>query len=102
MQKETMINQIKKISNSNLRIFCNTSYSIKLFYILLSNAVNELSIDEIFNNLTLPKPKKSSVDSFIKILIAKDYVKKVQNKDKRKKTLVLTEKSLVEYRNLNL
>lgn len=42
------------------------------------------------------------MDSFIKILIAKDYVKKVQNKDKRKKTLVLTEKSLVEYRNLNL
>lgn len=96
-----MIKQIKKFGNSNLRIFCSTSYSIELFYILLSNAVDELSIDEIFNSLTLPKPKKSSVDSFIKILIAKDYVNKVQNKDKRK-TLVLTEKSLVEYRNLNL
>ena len=97
-----MINHIKKFSNSNLRIFCGTSYSIELFYILLSNAVDELSIDEIFNSLTLPKPKKSSVDSFIKVLIAKDYVKNEQNKDKRKKTLVLTEKSLIEYRNLNL
>ena len=93
---------LKAFGNSQLRIFCSTSYSIELFYTLLSNAVDELSIDELFNSLTLPKPKKSSVDSFIKVLIAKDYVKNVQNKDKRKKTLVLTEKSLVEYRNLNL
>ena len=97
-----MFIMLKAFGNSQLRIFCSTSYSIELFYILLSNAVDELSIDEIFNSLTLPKPKKSSVDSFIKVLIAKDYVKNVQNKDKRKKTLVLTEKSLVEYRNLNL
>ena len=97
-----MFIMLKAFGNSQLRIFCSTSYSIELFYTLLSNAVDELSIDELFNSLTLPKPKKSSVDSFIKVLIAKDYVKNVQNKDKRKKTLVLTEKSLVEYRNLNL
>ena len=100
MQKETMVNQIKKISNSNLRIFCNTSYSIELFYILLSNAVNELSIDEIFNNLTLPKPKKSSVDSFITILIAKGYLKAVKRKDRRKKILLLTDEALKIYQQI--
>ena len=97
-----MFNKLKAFGNSQLRIFCTQSYSIELFYILLSNKKNNFGVDEIFNKISLPKPKKSTFDAFMKFLIAKGFVESLQNKDKRKKTLVLTEKSLVEYRNLNL
>jgi len=96
-----MFIKLKTLGNSQLRIFCTQSYSIELFYILLSNKKNNFGVDEIFNNLSLPKPKKSTVDSFIKFLITKGFVESLQNNDKRKKTLILSNKSIIEYKKLN-
>ena len=95
-----MLNNILLFGNSKLRPFCNESYSIELFFILLSNKKNKLGIEEIYNKLTLPKPKQTSVDSYIKFLTDKGFVKQIDNVDKRKKTLVLSEKSILEFNKL--
>ena len=97
-----MIRFLKTFANSKLRLFCNESYSIELFFILFSNNKSKFGVDEIYNKITLPKPKKSTVDGFIKFLVVKGFVEIIQNKDKRKKTLVLTKKSIFEYEKLKL
>ena len=97
-----MIIYLRTFANSTLRLFCNESYSFELFFILLSNKKNKFGVDEIYNNITLPKPKKSTVDGFIKFLIIKGFVEIIENNDKRKKTLVLTNKSIIEYEKLKL
>lgn len=93
---------IKKFGNSNLRIFCNNSYSIELFFVLLTNNENNLGVEEIYNKITLPKPKQSTFNVYIKLLVDKNFIKVKHNIDKRKKTLILSDKSLIEYKKLEL
>ena len=77
-----MISFLKIFANSKLRLFCNESYSIELFFILLSNNKSKFGVDEIYNIISLPKPNKATFDTYIKFLICRSYVTSLQNNDK--------------------
>ena len=68
-----MLSIIISLSNSNLRPFLSTSYSLELYF-RLSEAKNGRGIEELYNSLCSPKPKQQSFDRFIKLLADKKLI----------------------------
>ena len=89
-----MLNLLNSLLQSKLRIFCSKSYSLELLFVLKLNNIHKKCIEEIYESLLSPKPKQPSFDAFIQLLIFKEFVIIEVNKDKRKKTVLLNQKSI--------
>jgi len=89
-----MLSIILSLSNSNLRPFLSTSYSLELYF-RLSEAKNGSGIEELYNSLCSPKPKQQSFDRFIKILDDKGLIEITIGSDKRTKNINLKTNSTV-------
>ena len=83
-----MLSIILSLSNSNLRPFLSTSYSLEL-YLRLSEAKNGRGIEELYNSLCSPKPKQQSFDRFIKLLKDRKLIDITVGRDKRTKIINL-------------
>jgi len=84
-----MLDDLRILLNSQLKIFFSKSYSLELMFLLHENKRHQKGIFEIYETICSPKPKQPSFDNFIQLLVLKNFVYLSTNKDKRKKTIQL-------------
>jgi DNA-binding MarR family transcriptional regulator len=87
-----MLDSLRKIAKSELRIFLNTSYSLEILYIFEEMHFIP-SIINLYDLIETPKPKKATFDAFIKRLITKGWIELVEGSDRRAKGLRLSNKA---------
>ena len=83
-----MLNLFKSMAESKLRPFLLHGYSFEL-YLLLRQSENGKGLEELYESLNAPKPKKQTFDRYIKFLVLKDLIEISDGEDKRKKIVNL-------------
>jgi DNA-binding PadR family transcriptional regulator len=96
-----MLNQIKNVSNSPLRIFLSTSYSLEIL-LVLAEVDTYQGLENLYNSLSSPKPKQPSFDVFIKRLLSEGWIVIEVGKDKRTKVISLSDKAWEVLQNLKI
>ena len=98
-----LLTSLKKIAQSELKIFLSYGYSLELLFILKDMHM-VVSITNLYDLIDAPKPKKATFDSFIRRLNAKGCLEFIETHDKRTKGIRLSEnvqKLLNELNGLN-
>ena len=77
-----MLDNLEILLNSELKIFFSKSYSLELLFVLHKNKKHQKGIHEIYETICSPKPRQPSFDSFIQLLVLKNFIFLSINKDK--------------------
>lgn len=88
-----LLESVRKLSESQLRIFLTHGYSLELLW-LLKNQENVGSLIEVYEALHSPKPRKQSFDAFIARLVTLGFLDASEGTDKRKKSIAISKKTL--------
>ncbi len=83
-----MLDLFKSMSVSKLRPFLLHGYSFEL-YLVLRQSENGKGLEELYESLSAPKPKKQTFDRYIKLLVFKGLIEISDGKDKRKRIVNL-------------
>ena len=101
VEKVMLLDAVRKLSQSELRIFLTHGYAVELLW-YLRNKGNVGSLIEIYESLHSPKPRKQSFDAFISRLVTLGFLEASEGEDKRKKSIGLSKKTLSVLHELNM
>ena len=93
VEKVMLLDAVRKLSQSELRIFLTHGYAVELLW-YLRNKGNVGSLMEIYESLHSPKPRKQSFDAFIARLVTLGFLDASEGTDKRKKSIAISKKTL--------